>query len=55
MYYVICPTCDARVEVSINAVGPGRTDLWNVVACDICNTGFDYDDEEVFAEVQSGD
>ncbi|MBX9787811.1 MAG: hypothetical protein K2Y37_02755 [Pirellulales bacterium] len=54
MYYVICPTCEAHVEVSANAVGPDRTDLWNVVSCDVCDTGFDYDDEEVLAEEHSG-
>jgi len=55
MYYVICPTCEARVEVPANAIGTQRTDLWNVTQCDLCNTGFDYDDDEVFAEEQSGD
>jgi hypothetical protein len=47
MFYVICPTCQARVEVPAAAVGPERSDLSNVIACDECNTGFDYDDEEI--------
>lgn len=55
MYYVICPTCEARVEVAANAIGLGRRDFWNVIACDECGTGFDYDDGEVVAEEDSGD
>ena len=55
MFYVICPTCEARVEIPADAVGPYRSDPWNVVQCNECDTGFDYDDEEVFAEEQSGD
>ena len=55
MFYVICPTCQARVEIPADAVGPDRSDSWNVVRCDECNTGFDYDDDDVFAEDQSGD
>jgi hypothetical protein len=51
MFYVICPTCEARVEVPAGAaVGPERSDLWNVVQCDECDAGFDYDDEDVVAQ-----
>jgi hypothetical protein len=47
MFYVICPTCQAKVEIPADAIGPDRTDLYNVTSCDECGTGFDYDDEEV--------
>jgi hypothetical protein len=50
MYYVICPFCQAKVEIPANAVGPDRTDLYNVVSCDDCEMAFDYDDEEVMDE-----
>ncbi len=50
MYHVICPNCLARVEIPAEAIGPDRTDLWNVVACDECNTTFGYDDEEIFQD-----
>jgi hypothetical protein len=50
MFYVICPLCNAKVEIPDNAVGPDRTDLYNVVACDDCECTFDYDDEEVLAD-----
>ena len=50
MFYVICPTCEAQVEISAVAVGHDRSDPWNVVQCDECDAGFDYDDEDVFAE-----
>jgi hypothetical protein len=55
MFYVICPTCEARVEVPTNAVGSGRTDPCRVVQCVECDAGFDYDDEDVCsdAELQS--
>ncbi len=55
MFYVTCPTCETRVEIPAVAVGPDRTDPWNVVQCDECNAGFDYDDEDVFADDQSND
>jgi predicted Zn finger-like uncharacterized protein len=55
VFYVICPTCQACVEIPADAVGPDRTDPWNVVRCDECDAGFDYDDEEVFAQEQPGD
>lgn len=45
MYYVLCPNCDAQVEVLPNAIGPVRYDLWNVNWCDQCGVSFDYDDE----------
>ncbi len=47
MFYVICPTCQARVEIPADAVGPDREDLFNTAQCDDCGTGFDYDDEDV--------
>jgi hypothetical protein len=47
MFYVICPTCQAHVEIPAEAVGPDRTDPFNTICCDECDTGFDYDDEEV--------
>ena len=47
MFYVICPTCQARVEIPAEAVGADRTDLFNTICCDECDTGFDYDDEEI--------
>jgi hypothetical protein len=47
MFYVLCPNCNARVEIPLSAVGPERTDLWNVSSCDECGISFDYDDEEV--------
>lgn len=47
MFYVLCPTCGARVEVPSDAVGPERTDLYNVVECLECLTAFDYPDEDV--------
>lgn len=50
MFYVICPTCQARVEIPADAVGPDRTDPWNVIECEDCGTGFDYDNEEVLTE-----
>jgi uncharacterized protein YlaI len=55
MYYVICPTCEERVEIPANAIGWKRADPWNVVQCDLCDTGFDYDDSEVIAEESTGD
>jgi hypothetical protein len=50
MFYVICPLCEARVEIPVNAVGPDRDDLWNVVECDDCYCGFDYDDEDLMSD-----
>lgn len=47
MFFVICPDCQAQIEIPDDAVGPSRTDLWNVVGCDDCGTIFDYDDDEV--------
>jgi hypothetical protein len=53
MFYVHCPPCLANIEVPDNAVGPDRTDLWNVIGCDVCDCVFDYDDEEVLSESQA--
>jgi len=47
MFYVLCPRCGAAVDISADAVGPHRTDLWNVTSCDECDFAFDYDDVEV--------
>ncbi len=53
MFYVICPTCEARVEITALACGLHRTDLYNVIACDQCDTGFDYDDEDVQQDAEA--
>lgn len=50
MFYVICPNCDAHCEILKDAIGPERTDPWNVNWCDQCGVSFDYDDEEVIHE-----
>lgn len=47
MYFVQCPGCGAIVEIPDDAVGPDRTDPWNVTSCLECNLLFDYNDEEV--------
>jgi predicted Zn finger-like uncharacterized protein len=47
MYYVLCPYCQAKVEIPDDAVGTDRTDPWNVVRCAECDASFDYDDDEV--------
>ena len=47
MFFVPCPCCGGPVEIPDHAVGPDRTDPWNVCRCDDCDLGFDYDDEEV--------
>jgi predicted Zn finger-like uncharacterized protein len=52
MFYVICPYCNAQIGIPADAVGPDRTDPWNVVRCDDCDVTFDYDDEEVIEEPQ---
>jgi len=53
MFYILCPLCLAKIEVPPNAVGPDRTDPWNVIGCDDCGFTFDYDDEEVMAEPET--
>jgi hypothetical protein len=50
MFYVICPTCQARAEIPASAIGSDRADLYNVVHCDECDTGFNYDDEDVSSD-----
>lgn len=55
MYYVICPHCQAKVEIPDDAVGENRTDPFNVVRCDGCSTSFDYDDEEIIEEKPSAE
>ena len=47
MFFVPCPRCGASVDIPAGAVGPERTDLWNVTRCDECDFAFDYDDVEV--------
>lgn len=47
MFYVICPCCQSQVEIPDDAVGPDRSDPWNVAHCDECGNAFDYDDEDV--------
>lgn len=49
MYYIPCPFCQTPIEIPADAVGPDRTDLFNVVSCYECGTGFDDDDEEVLS------
>jgi hypothetical protein len=55
MFYILCPFCQAKVEIPADAVGPNRTDLFNVTRCDDCDAAFDYDDEEVIADEQPED
>jgi hypothetical protein len=50
MFYIICPFCQARIEIPASAVGPDRSDPWNVTSCDECSMTFDYDDEEVLSD-----
>ena len=50
MYYVICPECKSEIEIPPDAVGPDRTDPWNVIGCVDCGITFDYDDEEVITD-----
>ncbi len=47
MDFVQCPNCGSVVEIPQEAVGPMRTDPWNVIGCDECGVVFDYDDDEV--------
>jgi hypothetical protein len=55
MFYVHCPLCLAKIEIHANAVGVDRTDPWNVICCDDCDTTFDYDDEDVRDDEQQDD
>lgn len=55
MYFVLCPGCGNEVEIPDNAMGPERTDPWNVCRCDDCDLTFDYDDEEVQIEPDEPD
>jgi Zn ribbon nucleic-acid-binding protein len=50
MHYVICPECKSEIEIPPDAVGPDRTDPWNVIGCVDCGITFDYDDEEVITD-----
>ena len=47
MYFVQCPRCGAVVEIPSDAVGFNRTDPWNLIGCDECDSTFDYEDEDV--------
>ena len=47
MYFVQCPRCGSPVEIPPDAVGPERTDPYNVVGCLDCGLSFDFDDEDV--------
>jgi hypothetical protein len=35
MYYVICPTCEERVEIPANAIGWKRADPWDAFELDV--------------------
>jgi len=50
MHYVICPVCKGEAEIPLDAVGPNRTDPWNIAYCFECDASFDYDDEEVITD-----
>lgn len=50
MFYILCPSCQAKIEIPADAVGPDRTDPWNVIGCDECGVLFDYDDSEVLRD-----
>jgi hypothetical protein len=50
MFYVVCPNCNAHVEILENAIGRERSDLWNVNWCDQCGISFDYDDDEILTD-----
>jgi len=50
MFYVTCPHCEAHVEIPSEAVGPSRTDPWNVAHCYECGNTFDFDNDEVMEE-----
>jgi hypothetical protein len=47
---VLCPFCNEKVEIPANAVGPNRTDPWNVVRYEECSVSFDYDDDDVASD-----
>ncbi len=55
MFVVRCPECGKLTEIPPEAVGPNRTDLWNVTRCDYCPVSFGYDDEDVFEVSDSDD
>jgi hypothetical protein len=47
--------CGEPIEIPADAVGPHRTDPWNVVGCDECVLTFDFDDAQApFAEDNPG-
>lgn len=47
VYFVICHDCVDRIYIPANAIGPDRSDLYDVVSCPNCSTTFDYDSEEI--------
>lgn len=47
MYAVQCPHCGSVVDIPDDVVGTYRTHRWNIARCDDCDTGFDYDYEEI--------
>jgi hypothetical protein len=54
MFYLVCPGCGSPVEIPDNAVGPNRTDPWNICRCEICGLSFDYEDAEVRIDDEPG-
>ena len=46
MFFVLCPNCQSQIDIPADAVGPNRSELFNIVACDDCGTVFDYDEDE---------
>jgi hypothetical protein len=50
VFYVNCIHCQAKVEIPPDAVGPNRTDPWNVTSCCKCGMSFDYDDDDVITD-----
>ena len=49
VFYVLCPECGARVPLPPQAVGPSRSDLWNVVACCNCCAPLEISCEEILS------
>lgn len=47
MFLTNCPECGVPIEIPADAVGPDRTDPWNVIECELCEIIFDYDDADV--------
>jgi len=47
VYFVACPECGDKVPIPPQAIGKGRSHLWNVVACLNCSHSFDYDCNQI--------